>query len=477
MEKSVTLTVRSVWTRVSSNDEKAHDVLHEALAYQPANFWNNPRFKAKTWDGFNRLYNTRAKVFATGLISRACEALESRGYRVSIKDERKFPALSLPDKIHLEGVTLRDNQLQAIDAALDAGIGTIKAATGFGKTEVMAGLIYALSVPTIVLVHKKELLYQTAERLKLRLGVDIGVIGDGHYFPAPVTVCTFQTAYSMLRNKVSSKEISELLKGFSLMLIDETHHATAPTFTKVTRKIPAPFRFGFSATPFKDPPGSEMELIGLTGEMITDFSLADSISEGISVKPFCFMLERKYLEVDEFLPWAEMYEEGIVKNVLRNKKIEEVCQYAEEERLPGLVIVERIDHGNLLHRATGWPFVSGQDDSGERRKAIKAVNEGKIPGIISTVMDEGIDIPNLAFICLASGGKAPHRLVQRIGRGIRKGTLDFCIIADFDDRDGEVFKRHTRSRRRTYRSLGFDLQAGDSIPSVKALLSLRERDN
>lgn len=469
--KTTTFEVSPIWVKALGTDDVQDFILEKTLSYKAANYWHDRRYQSGKWDGINRIYNKKSKVFPIGLLERAANGLEKEGYQVQIIDKRKTPEVDLPESIHLHGIELRDSQLDAIEQALDAGSGIIKASTGFGKTEVMAGIIYALALPTIILVHKKDLLYQTAERLALRLQTKVGVIGDGVYDPDFVTVCTFQTARSLLRGKISQKEFSEVLKGFSVMMIDEAHHATAPSYRLITRKIPAYFRYGFSATPFKDPVGSEMELIGLTGEMLIDFSPSEAISKGISVKPYCYMMQRPQLKFFDDVDYQTLVQFALIENKHRNNIIQDVCKNAQNAKLPGLIIVERLDHGNILERLTGWPFISGEHDAQRRQKTMREVNEGKIPGLISTVMDEGVDVPNIAFIVLASGGKAKHRLIQRVGRGIRKGIYDFCIVVDFEDKENETLETHTRQRKKAYKSQGFELNVVDKLPDLKEFIN------
>jgi superfamily II DNA or RNA helicase len=471
--RKVTLKSMAHWTFVDSKfDPTIDDILDREFRYHPSGFVHSPRFKDGKWDGFKHLYSMKMRAFPSGLIDRAKNALEGAGYAVALTDKRAAPAVQLPDSIELNGISLRGRQLEAIDAAINGVRGVIKASTGFGKTEVFAGLTYALGLPTIIFVHKKDLLHQTAKRLILRLGADapIGIIGDGIFNPQLITVATFQTMGNLLKDPLSKKETVAFLKGFDVLILDEAHHASsAVTYGKVVRSVPAYYRFGFSATPFKEPKGSEMHLIGMTGELLYDYSLAEAINEGISVQPYCFMIDYEQQDFDDDLDYASLYELGIVDNPLRTEVIVEAGKDAEKAGLPTVVIVERLEHGRRIAQALKWQFVSGEHTAEHREYVRDQVNAGKVPGFVSTVMDEGVDVPNLACVILASGGKAPHRLIQRIGRGTRKGTHDFCVVVDFYDAGSDTLEAQTKKRLRTYKELGFDVEMVERLPNLTQL--------
>lgn len=479
--RDVTLTRGPVSTTASGYVDD--DLIDSLTRYHEAGYQFKPAFKAHKWDGWNHLYSDKTHKFPAGLTKRVEKALKAKGYRVETNDTRAKPSLDyLNETIELFGVELRDSQYDAIEQAINEGQGIIKAATGFGKTEVMAGLLYAMALPSVIFINAKTLAHQTRKRLEERLGVEVGFIGDGIYQPAFITVCMFQSAANLLKDPLSKDEFKQFLRGIDLVLIDETHHGIAKTYMNVLKMTPAYFRIGVSATPFIDPPGSELALIGQTGELIYDFDLADAVEAGIAVKPHCFFLNyAPQVAINDGTEWADFYTQAIVMNEGRNEAIRSAYKAAVAAKLPALIIVDRIEHGNELSKVLDIPFVSGKDSADLRLSTFDKVNSGKLPGFISTVAGEGVDIANLSCIILASGGKASHRVIQRIGRGIRKGAHDYCVVVDFADsptiknrldfdrRPNNAVKDHTKLRQKAFNNTGFGYTLVNELPNLRNL--------
>ena len=153
------------------------------------------------------------------------------------------------------------------------------------------------------------------------------------------------------------------------------------------------------------------------------------------------------------LPWPTDYERGLVLNDDRNHIIVRLVERAPK---PALILVERIEHGEFLDTklaasgiSTVWIY--GGDTTKTRREALDSFRSGGMDALVSSViLDEGVDLPNIRTLVLAGGGKAQHRIIQRIGRGMRvasnKTTL---IVFDFKDK-GKYIGAHYRKRRALY---------------------------
>jgi superfamily II DNA or RNA helicase len=102
------------------------------------------------------------------------------------------------------------------------------------------------------------------------------------------------------------------------------------------------------------------------------------------------------------------------------------------------------------------------------------VNSGKIPGFISTVSKEGLDIPNLTCIINAGGGKAPHNVIQTIGRGVRQGIHPYCLYFDFNDLQNRNLTAHTRARMKALKSEQVDYIVSNSVPDIGDSVAMRK---
>lgn len=514
------ISVTGQWAEVRGGD---YTVIDRATRFRPEGYVHNTKYKMRLWDGWIHLARNASSSspvrIPAGLADRTGRALTDAGYEVTRRDLRKkrdelLSQMWSKPELH-GGIELRDMQFEAIDAAVNATRGIIKASTGYGKTVTMIGLISRIDCPTIIFVHSNQLMHQTFDAakkmLKLKDG-EIGMIGDSVYAPGSfLTIAMFQTAAKAINGRKTAAQkktaveslragrmsteayedflddateavnayecMQDELARYDCVIVDEAHHAsTAKTWAKVVEHCPAFWRFGFSATPFKEPPGTELQLIGATGEIVYEYTVDQAIEDGISVEPYIYVVNYPQIWLNDGLSYAELYTAAIVQNGPRNDAIEDICLSADASGLKTLVVVERIEHGEEIARRTGWPFVSGDSywTAARRKRVVKQLNSGKISGIISTVMGEGVDIPNLSCVVLASGGKARHLATQRVGRGIRKGEKDYCLVFDFNDEANRVMERQTKQRIKAYEDNTFIVRHAKDVPDIKAIVKKLE---
>lgn len=420
-------------------------IVRDVCRARPNGFQFMPKFKKGMWDGYISLMHSFSS-FPTGLLPLVTSALQDKGYtNISIVKEpvQSYQPVQ-PNDLH--GITLRDYQVHAANAMLQAGRGIAKMATNSGKTEVMAAIIKALSVPTVVIVHRKELMYQTAERFKKRLGVEFGLVGDGVYDPRVLTVAMIQT--------LSNHDLEDFA-GTHLVMVDECHHGSSDTMTDILIKIPGHYRFGFSGTPLKHDVLSDMKLIGHTGIVVADVSNDYLIRNGYSAKP---VIKIHTLEGDNpDMSYQEAYDALIVKNKQRNKKIKE---FAKDHRGTVLILVNRIDHGKTLQKMIkGSKFVCGSDSTEYRQSVLEDMAKKDGVYIASPIFDEGIDVPALDVVIVAGGGLSQIKLLQRIGRGLRKKDGDNVLtVYDFIDDTNSYLLQHSSARIDTYVRESFETE-------------------
>jgi superfamily II DNA or RNA helicase len=349
----------------------------------------------------------------------------------------------------LNGITLRDYQLEAILKLLDHKRGVAKMATNAGKTEVMAGIIKALGVPnTLIIVSSKELLHQTADRFETRLGIKVGKIGDGLWQPEIVTVAMVQTLYSRLENVWLENQ---------LLMVDECHHASSNRMLDVLNKISGPYRFGFSGTPLKHEVLADMKLISATGRLLCEVTNSQLIEQGFSATPYVHLTTITNGAEDKFdAKYQQAYKDMIVDNEYRNLLVADKAKISEGIVL---VLVNQISHGHILNKLIpGSVFVHGSHDTEYRSGILEKMRSGgKGVFIASPIFDEGVDVPAIDTIILACGGKSHIKLLQRIGRGMRKkGNGNVLMIHDFIDDTNKYLLKHSEERIDTYVAEGFE---------------------
>ena len=99
-------------------------------------------------------------------------------------------------------------------------------------------------------------------------------------------------------------------------------------------------------------------------------------------------------------------------------------------------------------------FICGEESTEVREKALVDFREGKIKVLIATsILDEGVDIPNIDVLVLAGGGKSSIATLQRVGRGLRKGgTVDRLYIVDTIDFQQHHLLKHSMQRLEDYKA-------------------------
>lgn len=423
------------------SDLSALPLVRELCRARPEGFYHMPKYKSGMWDGYISLM-CGFKKFPTGLVSYVAEALKKSGRAVNIVDNSvKLPYKTVMEN-SLNGITLRDYQVEAANVLVQNCRGIASMATNSGKTEVMAAVLWALNIPeSIIIVHRKELMYQTARRLEKRLGCKVGIYGDGVKSKRNVTVAMIQ---SLAKSKLN-------FSNNKVVMVDECHHISSNQMMDILFTLPGTYRYGFSGTPLKYDVLSDMKLVAATGEILYETSNKYLIEEGYSAVP---KVRIHIVESDTLADWEldyqTAYDNLIVNNPARNKIIAD-----EAKKSSGivLILVNRIEHGKLIQQLLpDSVFVSGEDESSYRNSVLDDMREGKPCIYIATpIYDEGIDVPSVDTIILAAGGKSHIKLLQRVGRGLRKKENEnILIVHDFlDDTNMHLFV-HSEERIKTY---------------------------
>ena len=333
------------------------------------------------------------------------------------------------------------------------------------NTEIASAIIKVLiEKRTLFLVHTKQLLNQARERIALRLSTieeHIGVIGDGRFEPKHITVATVQSL-TRATGKAQKKIIAKYLKTIEVLILDETHHASAKSFYRLVQRIDAPWRFGMSGTPFGLADGKGLMVESAFGPVVAKVTNQELIDLGVNAKPTIAMIEVDRPKIPTDLDWQSVYKEGIVLNAHRNKLIvKRAIKFAAKE-WPTLIIVRELWHGDnlaemLRHEEVKHAFVHGQMPTSEVERQKARLTEGKIHVLIaSPIFGEGVDIPSVRALIIADGGQSAAAVLQKIGRGLRRKAGDNRLdVIDFSDLTHKWLSRHSQERIALYEAEGF----------------------
>ncbi|ACS34160.1 DEAD/DEAH box helicase [Thermococcus gammatolerans] len=382
------------------------------------------------WEKPESLYDPYEKTFPVGLLPRVKKFLNSKGYRVRVKDERQIRGTKLNSTWN-ENYSLRRYQQRAVRKALREKMGVLALPVGSGKTVVGLRIIHELDLSALIVVHTKELLYQWAEKVEELLGVKAGIVGDNKWNEENVTVAMIQTLLSRGADKLNN--------DYAIVMFDECHRTSAAEkFYQLGISLPQVYRFGLSATPWRRVRGEEIKIEAVVGPIIYEVKAEDLIREGFLAKPRFEVITYESRMPSFSERYKELYEDVIMNNEERNRAIVAKAKELVRKGHRVLIDVKRIEHGKILkemldREGVKAEFLSSQ--SPNRWEVLEAYKNGEIPVLISTLLKEGVDIPEISAIILAGGGKSDIMTIQTIGRALRPKWGMKAVIVDVADDD------------------------------------------
>ncbi len=463
------------------------DSIRKTLSWIVPNFkhgkWYKEELKRATaegrepsWDGSKTCVNIfysqgNAGLRApTGLLSYVWELLKENNIPFKIINEREIPPKSYG--YSLQGLTLRDYQLDAQENSINKTRGVLKIACGGGKTEIAVSMTEKIKTfPVIFYVTSKDLLRQTKERFEKYFlyngipikesSVKIGIIGDGQCDIQDITICTVQSAERALTGKITKNEfddyhpddktifseqqkknICDLIKSAKVIIVDECHHVSAETIqTILNNSFSAYYRYGLSASPWRDD-GLDILIEACFGRRTCDITASYLIQKGFLLRPnITYNHFRQQLGATA--NYQAHYTKYIVENEKRNKFIAERARFHLDLNRPTIILVKWTKHATILKNLIEGSEVltsSGEDKKSatKREKILNRMRSRELMCIIGTsLLDEGVDVPSITSEILAGGGKSSTRQLQRVGRPLRIDTNDptktEAYIEDFFD--------------------------------------------
>jgi superfamily II DNA or RNA helicase len=433
------------------------------------------------WDGYKKLL-TPALNFSTGLLERVKTFYQDHGEIVQVIDDRPIKSKGHPrdllPRLKELGKEPRPYQLDVIPAIEKHDRGIIKMATGAGKSLVAALITAHLGKKTIIYVVGKDLLYQFHTFFEQVFQEPIGLIGDGHCQIANINIASIWTVGQALGlkdkdiildnedkeaklDKQKYIEIKKLLKETKVKIFDECHQCAAESFQQLYKATQAEHLYGMSGSPWRSD-GQDLLLTSILGEYIIDVPASDLIAQGYLVKPTIkFLVPPANYDLDR--NYHSVYKHYVVENEVRNLMVLKATQAMVNNGYQCLVLFSSLKHGKLLYELFSQHMfcviLDGSDDQDARQEVKDKVMSGEVRCVLaSRIFDQGIDLPSLSGLVIASAGKSTTRALQRIGRVIRpyEGKKRAAVI-DFYDQC-HFLKEHSKIRKRIYESeKGFDV--------------------
>jgi superfamily II DNA or RNA helicase len=402
--------------------------------------------------------------------------LDSQGYHLELEDlrdyktqydfeevtETTFEHITWPTKHPMAGqpIVLRDYQVEIINKFLENPQCLQEIATGAGKTLITAALSYCCEPHgrTIVIVPNKSLVTQT-EADYINMGLDVGVyFGDRKEFGKTHTICTWQSLNILLkgsRNHEVDITIGEFLQDVVCVMVDEVHMAKADALKTLLTGVMAhvPIRWGLTGTI----PKEDYEFVSLKcsiGDVIGRLSASELQEQGVLAN--CHV---NVLQLVDHVEYKD-YQSELRYLLETEARLDYIAKLVETIRKSGntLVLVDRIAPGRaLIEKIKDAVFVSGGTKADDRKEQYDDIATMDDKVIVATygVAAVGINIPRVFNLVLIEPGKSFVRVIQSIGRGIRKAEdKDFVQIWDITS-TCKFAKRHLTKRKQFYKEANY----------------------
>ena len=382
---------------------------------------------------------------------------------------------------------LRDYQQHGVALLTSHTNGIFDLATNAGKTAILGASVLDTALRTacarssvIVLAYRSLLANQLLSVLRaawsdafpsLPANACVNLYGKGD----PRTTVVWIALPKTLLNAVNAG----LAPSVHTLLVDECHHAASPTYASLLTRLAYLRVYGFSGTPqLRSDPRNALvpALLGPVRLKITNAALMERSVSALANVVLC---KYAYNPVPAGCRrFDSVYRYGIVRNQKRNACIlSVVCEHALQDEAKVFVTVKQIEHGQTLYNALvselgshAVRFACGKQDRERNEKAMRDFERDGACRVLvgSEVLGEGIDFDaRITALVLADGYKAPIGLLQRIGRGLRKGGRSVTVF-DFQDNAHVWLSRHSERRKEVYSVQGFPCTLRSFVEDRKA---------
>ena len=278
-----------------------------------------------------------------------------------------------------------------------------------------------------------------------------------------------QTAWNNRQSTLLQKsQVRNVIQNCNALIIDEAHLAAVVTEEIGNQAKNAYYRLGLSATPFRTD-NQEIRIEGTLGGKVCEVSASDLVERGFLVPPKIFVVNISTVEPGQ--TYHEVYNLNIINCWERNFRIKQFAEGMKAKGIPTLILVERMEHGNILEgMIEDAVFVPGGDkgevdpsdeEKNYRRRMLNAVENNEIVLIATQWANVGVDAPKIACLILAGTSSSPVTTYQQVGRVLRcvgknvedsiKNGKPEAIIIDFASSHKNL-RSHVNMRKKVYKN-------------------------
>lgn len=357
------------------------------------------------------------------------------------------PTFTFKPNFDQHTLSLRDYQKEIVTSCLRNGRGVVVLATAGGKTLTISNII--------------QNIFDNNKKLRTLLIVpDLGLVNQTHSdfneYKTSFTHSKWTGSHELnLRSNViianmgilqSNKSDLSWINDIDLLIVDEVHKLRRDNkINKVIKQIKTPHKYGFTGTMPEDLL-DQWNIIGKIGPLLFEKNSYQLRIEKHVANAYIQVLKLEYNtkpKASSRINPSEAYRselDFLAENTFRNNILAKLCNNVKNN---SLILIDYIKHGEILYETLTNTckdkkvfFIRGDVDVDDREsiRKLMEVEDNIIVVAISKIFSTGINIKNLHYIVFAGGGKAKVRIIQSIGRGLRKHKdKEKVIIIDIAD--------------------------------------------
>jgi len=372
-------------------------------------------------------------VGRTDLIPKNFEIVDKR-----VKIPAQFPKFKFD---------LRDSQKAVYEEIEDSAI--INAWVSWGKTFTGLAIAGKLGQKTLVVTHTVPLRNQWAKEVNKVFGIKPGIIGSGKFeTDSPIVIGNTQTLY---------RNLEKIKKMFGCVILDEMHHVSSPTFSKVIDGNHARYKIGLSGT-IERKDGKHVVFRDYFGSKVFKPPKENFMVPSIHVyKSSCRFMDGANI------PWAKRVNALVNQDEYRHSVSMLASAYAARGHKV-LVVSDRVHFLKSCDYLTGDNSicVTGEVPHDQREELIEEILYGNKNILYGTqaIFSEGISVNNLSCLILATPVNNEPLLTQLIGRVIRelKGKLNPVII--------DIHLKGKTAQRQASNRMGYYMKEGYRVEQI-----------
>ena len=474
MNEIITLSkVNEAFMHIECSDS-VREELYYHFSFKPPGYKFSPKYKRGLWSGDIFLFSKRNNTLYLGLYDKVCKFAESNNYKIrsdinntklNINIDRYLSSLNLP-------FSPRDYQINALLRAIENKRQVFLSPTASGKSLIIYMIYRFLSKRTLIIVPTISLVEQMAGDFGA-YGYDINNIhkiysGKNKTFSTDLVISTWQSIHNMSR---------DWFNQFEVVICDEVHTAAAKSISNIFENMTnVSYRYGFTGTiDERESKCNKMVIEGLMGPIYHVISTKELMDAGYIAQCTIKLINLKYPEETCKKHKFNEYSEEIDFLITRKRRFEFIIKLILTLNKNTLILFSRLIYGEMLYNALLQYsnkkifLINGSTDIASREEVRNIVdnNDDCIVIASSGVFSTGVNIKNLYYILFSAPTKSWVKVLQSIGRGLRKSEEKNKLIL-FDIADNLCYKsksnfayNHYKERMRIYNMQKFKVEESE----------------